>query len=159
MARVMRAAVLGQAGRYPARLLAAWSAPPALYHRWAMIAGGEVRVVAVAVPGGRVLGFAGARGREVTTLFVRPAEAGRGLGSRLLAAAEALARGGGGRGRLTLRAARGAVPFYAARGWRVLDRVASPLPGGLALPSSRMTKAPGRAGGPREAAPQAGRSV
>ena len=86
--------------------------------------------------------------------------AGRGLGSRLLEAAEALARGAGtGPRRRTKRAARGAVPFYAARGWRVVDRAPSQLPGGLALPATRMVKDAGQAGGPREAAPRAGRSV
>ncbi|MCM2332803.1 MAG: GNAT family N-acetyltransferase, partial [Anaeromyxobacteraceae bacterium] len=81
MARVMRAAALAQADRYPTGLAEAWGALPALYHRWAMTAGGESRVVATA--GGRILGFAGWRGREVTALFVHPRAAGRGLGARL----------------------------------------------------------------------------
>jgi len=138
MARVMRAAVRAQAGRYPPRLLAAWGALPALYHRWALSVGGEARVVALQA--GRIVGFAGARGGEVTTLFVHPAFGGRGTGARLLAAAEALARRGA-RPRLTLLAARAAVPFYAAHGWRRLGPAPSPLPGGLALPATRMAKA------------------
>jgi GNAT superfamily N-acetyltransferase len=139
MARVMRAAVRGQAGRYPARLLVAWGGLPALYHRWALAAGGEVRVVALRAD--RIVGFAGARGGEVTTLFVHPAAAGHGTGARLLSAVEALARRAGTR-RLTLLAARAAVPFYEAHGWRAVGAAPSPLPGGLALPSSRMVKHP-----------------
>jgi GNAT superfamily N-acetyltransferase len=136
IARVMAAAVRGQAGRYPARLLAAW-AVPALYHRWAMGPGGETCLVGE--EGGRVLGYAAFRGGEVTALFVRPSAAGRGLGARLLAAAEAAAARGGAR-RLTLVAARAAAPFYAAHGWRPLGPARSPLPGRLALPAVRMAK-------------------
>jgi putative acetyltransferase len=149
MARVMRAAVRAQAGRYPARLISAWAALPALYHRWALVAGGERRVVALAA--GRVVGFAGARGREVTTLFVHPSAAGRGTGSRLLSSVERLA-GGGAPLRLTVRAARGAATFYAAHGWRAVDEAPSPLPGGLALPAVRMVKDPGPPAGPRRTA-------
>jgi GNAT superfamily N-acetyltransferase len=78
----------------------------------------------------------------VTALFVRPCEAGRGLGARLLARIEAEARAAGAR-RLTVVAARGAVPFYAAHGWQVGRPVGSPLPGGGALPAVRMWKLAG----------------
>jgi putative acetyltransferase len=137
IARVMRSAVRGQRGVYPAPLLAAWGRLPALYHRWAMTAGGERYVVASRGP--RLLGYAAWRGGEVTALFVRPGEAGRGLGARLLARAEAGARAAGTR-RLTLVAARGAVPFYVAHGWRPGRPARSPLPGGGALPAVRMWK-------------------
>jgi GNAT superfamily N-acetyltransferase len=137
MARVMRAAVLAEADRYPAGLAAAWGRLPALYHRWAMTAGGEARLVATV--GGRVVGFAGRRGREVTSLFVHPGFTGRGLGGRLLDAAEAGAAGGGAR-TLVLIAARAAAPFYLARGWRDRGPAASPLPGGRALPARRLVK-------------------
>jgi putative acetyltransferase len=137
IARVMRAAVRGQRGRYPAALLAAWGRLPALYHRWAMTAGGERYVVAVRGP--RLLGYAAWRGGEVTALFVRPGEAGRGLGARLLAHAEAGARATGAR-RLTVVAARGASSFYRAQGWRVGRAVRSPLPGGESLPAIRLTR-------------------
>ena len=43
--------------------------------------------------------------------------------------------------RLTVVAARGAVPFYRACGWRGGPAVRSPLPGGGALPARRMWKA------------------
>jgi GNAT superfamily N-acetyltransferase len=131
----MRAAVRGQRGRYPAALLAAWGSLPALYHRWAMTAGGERYLVAAR--GARLLGYAAWRGGEVTALFVRPGEAGRGLGARLLGRVEAAARAAGVR-RLTVVAAPAAVPFYTARGWRVGRPVRSPLPGGGALPAVRL---------------------
>jgi putative acetyltransferase len=139
MARVMRAAALAEADRYPAGLAEAWGALPALYHRWAMTAGGEARVVATL--GGRMLGFAGWRGREVTALFVHPRAAGRGLGARLLAAAEAGAGAArGGTRSLTVVAARGAVPFYRRHGWRDGGPAGSPLPGGRRLPARRLVK-------------------
>jgi len=147
MARVMRAAVRAEAGRYPADLLRAWGALPALYHRWAVTVGGEARVVAACR--GRVVGFAGWRGREVTAVFVLPREAGRGLGRRLLARAEAgadrppapgAADARRGPARLEVVAARGAVPFYRACGWRGGPAVRAPLPGGGALPARRMWK-------------------
>ena len=137
VARVMRAAVRGQRGRYPTALLAAWGSLPALYHRWAMTAGGERYLVAAR--GARLVGYAAWRGGEVTALFVRPGEAGLGLGARLLARVEAAARAAGAR-RLTVVAARGAVPFYVAHGWRPGRPVGSPLPGGGALPALRMWK-------------------
>ncbi len=137
LGRLMRAAVLGERGRYPDEVLAAWASLPPLYHRWAMTAGGELRILAER--GGRAMGFAGLRGREVTALFVHPAVAGRGLGARLLARVEAEARRRGARS-LVLVAARGAVGFYEACGYRVLRRERAPLPGGLALEAVRMVK-------------------
>lgn len=137
MARVMRAAALAAAERYPPGAAAAWGSLPALYHRWAMGVGGEARVVAVR--GGRLLGFAGWRGREVTALFVHPRDAGRGLGARLLAAAEAGASRGGAR-TLTVLAAKDAVAYYRAAGWRDAGPARSPLPGGGRLPARRMTR-------------------
>jgi GNAT superfamily N-acetyltransferase len=133
----MRAAVLGQRGRYPARTLEAWSRLPALYHRWAMSAGGERYLVAAR--GARLVGYAAWRGEELTALFVRPGEGGRGLGARLLARLEAEATAGGAR-RLSMVAAPGVVAFYAVRGWRPGRPVRSPLPGGGALAARRMWK-------------------
>jgi len=151
IARVMRAAVAGEAGRYPARDLAAWGSPPSLYHRWAMSVGGETYLVAVR--GGRLLGYIAWRssGRELTGLFVRPSAAGRGLGARLLAAAEARAAGAArdaaaARGRpvrtvtLRLLGARAVVPFYLAHGWRAVRKARSPLPDGRWLPAVWMEK-------------------
>jgi len=145
MARVMRAAALAAADGYLPGAATAWGSLPALYHRWAMLAGGEARVVAVRA--GRLVGFAGWRGREVTALFVHPRAAGRGLGARLLAAAEAGASRGGAR-TLTVVAARGAVGFYLAAGWRDAGPARSPLPGGGHLPARRLTRPARRATSP-----------
>lgn len=145
MARVMRAAALAASSRYPPGAAAAWGSLPALYHRWAVLAGGETRVVATR--GGRVVGFTGWRGREVTALFVHPRAAGRGLGARLLAAAEAGAARGGAR-TLTALAALGAVGFYLEQGWRDAGPAGSPLPGGGRLPARRLTRRAARATSP-----------
>jgi GNAT superfamily N-acetyltransferase len=131
----MRAAVRGQGDRYPAAVRAAWGSLPALYHRWAMTAGGERYLVAAR--GARLVAYAAWRGGELTALFVRPGEGGRGLGSRLLTRLETEARAGGAR-RLTMVAAQAAVPFYLAQGWRRGRSTRSPLPGGGVLPAVRL---------------------
>jgi GNAT superfamily N-acetyltransferase len=129
----MRASIRGLArGTCPPRALAAWSSLPALYHAWAMTAGGEEYLVAE--ERGRVAGYAALRGREVTAVFVLPSRARSGLGARLLRAVERRARRHGVRS-LLVRAARGAVPFYEAMGYRGCRRVRVPLPGGAALPA------------------------
>jgi putative acetyltransferase len=139
----MRAAILalGQGSGAP-RQLAAWASLPALYHRWAMTAGGEDYVVAE--ERGRVVGYAARRGREVTAVFVAPSRARRGLGAALLARVERDAVRAGARS-LFARAALGAVPFYAARGYRRARGIRVPLPGGAALAAAMMRKrlAPG----------------
>lgn len=138
LARVMRAAARAEAGHYAPGLALAWGSLPALYHRWAVTVGGETRVLAEVA--GRVVAFAGWRGREVTALFVHPEARGRGLGARLLRRAEAgAARAAPGR-RLRVIAALGAVPFYRSHGWRDAGRAASPLPGGRTLPARRLVK-------------------
>ena len=137
LAAIMRAAVRGVApGTYPARTLAAWGSLPALYHAWALTAGGET--VLVAELGGRAVGYAGLRGAELTSLFVRPSAARRGVASALLGRAEALARR---RGVRTLRvdAARSGVAFYRARGFSGGRSVRVPLPGG-SLAAVRLVK-------------------
>jgi GNAT superfamily N-acetyltransferase len=145
MARVMRAAARAAAARYPPGAAERWGSLPGVYHRWAMSAGGESRLVAVAA--GRVVGFSGWRGPEVTALFVHPRAAGRGLGARLLAAAEAGAAQGGARN-LTVLAALGAVDFYLTLGWRDAGPGASPLPGGGRLPARRLRRTARRATSP-----------
>jgi GNAT superfamily N-acetyltransferase len=137
LARVMRAAVRGARGAYPARILAAWGSLPALYHAWAMTAGGET--ILVAQRGGRIVGYAGLRGGEVTALFVRPSAARQGVASALLARIEALARRRRVR-RIVVDAARSGVAFYRARGFEDVSPVRVPLPGGASLVAIRMTK-------------------
>jgi len=137
LAAVMRAAVGGVApGTYPARTLAAWASLPALYHAWAMTAGGETIVLAERL--GRAVGYAGLRGAEVTALFVRPQASRRGVASALLDRLEALARR---RGVPVLRvdAARSGVAFYRARGFTGERSVRVPLPGG-SLAAVRLSK-------------------
>jgi GNAT superfamily N-acetyltransferase len=127
----MRSAIRAlAAGHYTPAQLAAWSSLPALYHRWAMTAGGERYVVAER--GGRIVGYAAVRGSELTALFVLPREARRGVGAALLARVEREARE---EGRTALRtdAARSAWGFYAASGYRLGRALSVPLPGGGAL--------------------------
>jgi GNAT superfamily N-acetyltransferase len=115
---------------YGPRQIAAWSSLPALYHAWAMSAGGEA--VFVAEREGRVLGYAALRGGEVTALFVLPSASRRGLGARLLGRVEREARRRGAT-RLVVRASRNGLPFYRARGYAGSRAIRVPLPGGGAL--------------------------
>lgn len=158
IARVMRAAVRGAArdhpGAYPAPAAAAWSSLPALYHRWAMTAGGERYLVAERA--GRVLGFAAWRGREITALFVHPRAAGRGLGRALLERAAAAAHRAGARA-LFVKAAAAAAPFYRARGFAGERPSSVPLPGNARLPAMHLVRRPARPPSPRARAPGRGR--
>jgi GNAT superfamily N-acetyltransferase len=131
VARLMRASIRGLArASYTDAQLAAWSSLPALYHRWAMTAGGERYVVAE--ERGRLVGYAATRGRELTALFVVPARARTGIGAALLAAIERrLARAG--ERTLFTRAALSGVRFYRARGFADPRSVRVPLPGGGSL--------------------------
>lgn len=141
LARVQRASVRGLArGAYPARQLALWSRLGPLYYRWTLVAGGEIAFVAERA--GRVIGYAaftlGPPG-EVTAVFVRPAAAGRGVGTALLARVEAEALRRGAR-RLVLKASLNGEPFYRARGYRGGRRIQVPLPGGGGLAAIRLSK-------------------
>jgi GNAT superfamily N-acetyltransferase len=134
----MRAAIRGlAAGAHPAAHVAAWSSLPALYHRWAMTAGGERYCVAVRA--GAIVGYAARRGAEVTAVFVRPALARRGVGAALLARIERDVRAAG-VAALRADASRAAVGFYAAQGYRVGRSIRVPLPGGLRLAARKVTK-------------------
>jgi len=138
LAAVRRAAVLAVPPGVHARAdLAAWASLPALYDRWAMAAGGETLLAAER--GGRVAGFAGLRGGELTALFVAPRHAGRGVGSALVAAVERLARRRGVR-RLLAVAAASAAPFYRAHGFAGARAARVPLPGGRRLAAVRLAK-------------------
>jgi GNAT superfamily N-acetyltransferase len=138
IAHVMRASIRRLArGTCSPRQLAAWSSLPALYHAWALSRGGEEYVAAD--EGGRIVGYAARRGREVTAVFVLPSRVRRGLGTRLLAAVERRAARSGARS-VFVRAAPGAVAFYEARGYRPAGRVRVPLPGGVHLRARRLAK-------------------
>jgi ribosomal protein S18 acetylase RimI-like enzyme len=138
IARVMRAAVRGVApGTYPPRTVAAWASLPALYHAWAMSAGGETLLVAERAGG--VVAYAGLRGDELTALFVAPRVGRRGLATALLLRVEALARRRGVRA-LRVDAAASGLAFYRARGFAGARRVRVPLPGGVALAAVQLRK-------------------
>jgi putative acetyltransferase len=101
-----------------------------------MTAGGET--ILVAELGGRVVGYGGIRGSELSALFVRPAAARRGVASALLARVEALARRRG-ITRLRVDAAKSGVAFYRAQGFTGRRSVKVPLPG-RDLEAVRMSK-------------------
>jgi len=148
IATVMRASVRGlAAAAYPRETIAAWASLPALYHAWAMTAGAEAYVVAER--SGRVVGYAARRAGEVTAVFVAPGHARAGVGTALLSRIERDAVRAGVRS-LFVRAALGAIPFYAALGYRGTRRARVPLPGGAALAAvllrkrlARVTRTPG----------------
>lgn len=148
IAAVMRASIRGlAASAYPPDAIAAWASLPALYHAWAMTAGAEAYVVAER--SGRVVGYAARRAGEVTAVFVAPGHARAGVGTALLSRIERDAVRAGVRS-LFVRAALGAIPFYAALGYRGTRRARVPLPGGAALAAvllrkrlARVTRTPG----------------
>ncbi len=135
-AAIMRAAVHAvPRGLVSARARKAWASLPPLYHLWAMGPGGERYLVAWRR--GRAVGFAALRDGELTSLFVRPGVQRRGVGRALVEVGARVAQRDG-RSSLRVLAARSAVPFYAALGFRRLGAVHVPLPGGGALPAARM---------------------
>ena len=75
--------------------------------------GGEA-LAWVAEEGGRVVGFASVRDAKLTTLYVDPVAQGAGVGTRLLAEAEAA----GARELEVFEANGHGRHFYEARGWR-----------------------------------------
>ncbi len=83
-----------------------------------------------------------APGREaakIRAFFVAPAFARQGLGTRLLAACEAAAAAKGFTA-LELGATLTGEPLYARHGYRVAERLETPLADGFTLPIVRMTK-------------------
>ncbi len=142
LSRVQRASVRGLArGAYTDRQIAQWTRLGPLYYRWALGVGGEIAFLAER--DGRVVGFAALVARppaEVTAVFVRPAAAGGGVGSALLARVEAEARRRG-IGRLVVKASLNGAPFYRARGYVRPRPIRVPLPDGAALDALLLTKA------------------
>jgi ribosomal protein S18 acetylase RimI-like enzyme len=82
--------------------------------RWRGWLGDEEALVWVAEEGGRVVGFASLRGPKLTTLYVDPVAQGAGVGTQLLAAAQAA----GARELEVFEANGHGRHFYEARGWR-----------------------------------------
>ncbi|CAM2886950.1 GNAT family N-acetyltransferase [Janthinobacterium lividum] len=127
------------ATHYAPEQIAAWTASPVPPAYAAMLAaGGGI----VAMQGDIIAGYAmlDADKQEVDAVFVDPALAGLGIGKRLLAALEQLARGRG-IARLHLSASLNAVPFYAAAGFTALREQAYAHPSGISLSSVAMEKA------------------
>ena len=77
---------------------------------------------------------------RIRAFFVDPDWSRRGIGSRLMDACIGAARAAGFR-TLELAATLPGEPLYRAFGFRELERVSAPLPGGEALPIVRMTRA------------------
>ncbi|MDO8034008.1 GNAT family N-acetyltransferase [Janthinobacterium sp. SUN128] len=127
------------ATHYAAEQITVWTASPVPDSYAAMLAaGGGI----VAMQGEIIAGYAmlDADKQEVDAVFVDPAHAGLGIGKRLLAALEQLARGRG-IARLHLSASLNAVPFYAAAGFTALREQAYAHPSGISLASVAMEKA------------------
>ncbi|PIF12629.1 GNAT family N-acetyltransferase [Janthinobacterium sp. 13] len=124
---------------YAPEQITAWTATPVPRAYAAMLAaGGGV----VAMQGEAIAGYAmlDADKQEVEAVFVDPARAGLGIGKRLLAALEQLARGHG-IACLHLSASLNAVPFYRAAGFISLREEAYAHPSGISLASMAMEKA------------------
>ena len=126
------------ATHYAPEQIAVWTASPVPPAYAAMLAaGGGI----VAMQDDAITGYAmlDANKQEVDAVFVDPACAGLGIGKRLLAALELLARQ---RGivRLHLSASLNAVPFYAAAGFVSLREEAYAHPSGIRLASVAMEK-------------------
>ena len=127
------------ATHYAPEQIAVWTASPVPPAYAAMLAagGGIVAMQDDAITGYAMLDVIK---HEVDAVFVDPACAGLGIGKRLLAALELLARQ---RGivRLHLSASLNAVPFYAAAGFVALREEAYAHPSGISLASVAMEKA------------------
>ena len=126
------------ATHYSAEQVAVWSASPAPAGYAGMLAaGGGI----VAMREGVIAGYAmlDLDKHEVDAVFVDPAQNGLGIGKRLLAALEALAREHR-ISRLHLSASLNAVPFYQAAGFVALREEAYAHPSGLMLASMAMEK-------------------
>lgn len=127
------------ATHYAPEQIAAWTASPVSASYAAMLesGGGIVALQDEAIAGYAMLD---ADKQEVDAVFVDPARAGPGIGKRLLAALEQLARQRG-MARLRLSASLNAVPFYRAAGFVALREEAYVHPSGVNLASVAMEKA------------------
>ena len=76
---------------------------------------------------------------KIRAFFVHPDFARRGVGSKILEAAESAASAVG-FSRFEMGATLTGVPLYLARGYRILERIEVPLPNGRTFPVVRMAK-------------------
>ncbi|WP_454775478.1 GNAT family N-acetyltransferase [Janthinobacterium tructae] len=129
---------VGCATHYAPEQISVWTASPVpdSYAAMLVAGGGIVAMQDEAIAGYAMLDL---DKQEVDAVFVDPACAGLGLGKRLLAALELLARG---RGivRLHLSASLNAVQFYRAAGFVALREEAYAHPSGISLASVAMEK-------------------
>ena len=126
------------ATHYAPEQITVWTASPVPPAYAAMLAagGGIVAMQDEAIAGYAMLDVVK---HEVDAVFVDPARAGLGIGKRLLAALEQLARQRG-MVRLRLSASLNAVPFYRAAGFVALREEAYAHPSGISLASVAMEK-------------------
>lgn len=89
--------------------------------------------------GGTALGFAAQKGEEIRAVYVHPDKGGRGIGRRLLQAAEQAARAEGVRV-VHLDASLNAVPFYERMGYRGGPMSLHRLQNGTRIPSVPMSR-------------------
>lgn len=127
------------ATHYAPEQITVWTASPVPDAYAAMLAagGGIVAMQDEAIAGYAMLDV---DKHEIDAVFVDPTHAGLGIGKRLLAALEQLARGRG-IARLHLSASLNAVPFYRAAGFVALREEAYAHPSGISLASVAMEKA------------------
>jgi len=133
-----RAVAHACAAHYAQAVLDIWLAAPAPGSLLRLIAAGGVLV---AEEDGRMLGYAAVdvASGEVDAVFVEPDQHGRGIGARLLAAGEGMARAAGCT-RLFLSASLNAVPFYRRAGFIALREALYPHRSGIGIPSVLMEK-------------------
>jgi N-acetylglutamate synthase-like GNAT family acetyltransferase len=79
---------------------------------------------------------------RIRAFFVHPQWARSGIGTAILERSESAARAAGFREAIMVATLAG-EPLYARHGYRVLERLDAPLPGGVTLPVVRMAKALG----------------
>jgi len=111
-------------------------------HRYgeAMTEGGEIFVVAEQADGA-LAGFCSYKADEVIGLYVAPDRGRRGIGSALLAAAEA-AIAAAGHGKIRIGASLSGRAFYEAKGHRVVAKRLWKSRGGLDMAALIMEKGP-----------------
>lgn len=126
------------ATHYSAQQIDVWSASPvpAAYAGMIAVGGGVVAMHGDAIAGYAMLDI---DKQEVDAVFVDPGHGGLGIGKRLLAALEGLARERG-MGSLTLSASLNAEPFYRAAGFVALREDIYLHPSGLKLACIAMVK-------------------
>jgi len=136
----LRTRALGHAsaGHYAQAVLDAWLPAPVPDSMSRLIAAGGALVAEEA---GQVLGYGAVNvaAGEVDALFVEPGRHGGGIGARLLAACEDLARAAGCT-RLYLSASLNAVPFYQRAGLVIVREELYAHHSGIGIPSVLMEK-------------------